>query len=106
MIADKVYVDGTRTVTQKSFGLMPYTVVRNGYGRQLDSHRDVIDGYEVSFIRAPVFEDVGAGVTVKAVHAGKPAWIAQGQYMASAFHPELTMQYPSPMHAAFLALCT
>ena len=40
--------------TQKSFGLLPITVKRNGYGRQLDSHNVNINGYEVSLIRAPV----------------------------------------------------
>lgn len=104
LMAKTVYVDAGKKQMQKSFGLMPYTVVRNGYGRQLDSHTAQIDGYEVSFIRAPVFEDVANDVSVKAVHEGKPAWIAKGPYMASAFHPELTTAYPSPMHASFMRL--
>ena len=39
--------------------ILPITVCRNGYGRQMDSHDTHIDGYEVSFIRAPVIEDAG-----------------------------------------------
>lgn len=87
---------------QKSFALLPMTVARNGYGRQLDSHHATIDNYEVSFIRAPVFTDVGPGVEILATHQGAPAWIRKDKYTASAFHPELTMTYPSPMHAAFV----
>lgn len=102
LMAETVYVDASKQQKQKSFGLLPITIVRNGYGRQLDSHTAAIDGYEVSFIRAPVFEDVANDAQIKAVHAGKPAWVAKGRYMASAFHPELTMEYPSPMHAAFM----
>lgn len=102
LMAGKVYVNASKIEVQKSFALMPYTVVRNGYGRQLESHRADVNGYEVSFIRAPVFEDVGEGVQVLAEHEGKPAWIAKGKYMASAFHPELTLDYPSPMHRAFI----
>lgn len=102
LIADTVYVDGAKTQQQKSFGLLPLTVVRNGYGRQMDSHTAQVDGYDVSFIRAPVFEDVGHDAEILAIHNGKPAWIRKGRHMASAFHPELTMDYPSPMHRMFL----
>ncbi|MBU6236040.1 MAG: pyridoxal 5'-phosphate synthase glutaminase subunit PdxT [Alphaproteobacteria bacterium] len=104
LMADKVYVDAAKTLAQKSFGLLPITIVRNGYGRQLDSHTAEVDGFEVSFIRAPVFEAVANDVNVRAVHGGKPAWVAKGPYMASAFHPELTMNYPSPMHRAFVEM--
>lgn len=89
---------------QKSFGLLPMTVARNGYGRQLDSHHADIDGYEVSFIRAPVFTAIGPEVEILATHQGTPVWVRSGKYWASAFHPELTMTYPSPMHAGFVDL--
>lgn len=104
LIADNVYVDASKKQKQKSFALMPMTIVRNGYGRQLDSHTALVDGYAVSFIRAPVFEDVANDVQIKAMHAGKPAWVSKGRYVASAFHPELTMDYPSPMHLSFMHL--
>lgn len=89
---------------QKSFSLLPLTVERNGYGRQLDSHHALIDGYEVSFIRAPIFTALGAGVEILAEHQGTPVWVRKGKYWASAFHPELTMTYPSPMHSGFVDL--
>jgi pyridoxal 5'-phosphate synthase pdxT subunit len=88
---------------QKSFGILPITVQRNGYGRQLESHHAKIDGYKVSFIRAPVFTEIGKDIDVLAEHEGAPVWVQKGTAMASAFHPELTLDFPSPMHARFIA---
>lgn len=88
---------------QKSFGLLPITVTRNGYGRQLDSHYHDIDGYTVSFIRAPVIEEAG-DCEILAMHEDKAAWVRKGQYMASAFHPEINLEAPSPMHRYFISL--
>ncbi len=88
---------------QKSFGLLPITVERNGYGRQLDSHHADINGYPVSFIRAPIIENT-KGLDVKATHEGKPVWVTNGHHMATTFHPELTLDFPSPMHKAFVDL--
>ncbi len=89
---------------QKSFNLLPMTIKRNGYGRQLDSHHANINGYTVSFIRAPVITEVGQGIDVLASHENTPVWVQMGNKMASTFHPELTMEYPSPMHQKFIAL--
>ncbi|MCB1592097.1 MAG: pyridoxal 5'-phosphate synthase glutaminase subunit PdxT [Alphaproteobacteria bacterium] len=87
---------------QKSFALLPLTVERNGYGRQLESHHGEIDGYPVSFIRAPLFTNVGKNAQILAEHKGTPVWIKKDRYTASAFHPELTLDFPSPMHRAFI----
>lgn len=89
---------------QKSFGLISVTAERNGYGRQLQSHYDVIDDYSVSFIRAPIIHDLDPAITIHATHNEQPAWISHGQYMLTTFHPELTQSYPSPMHAQFVNL--
>lgn len=106
---------------QKSFGLLPITVQRNAYGRQLDSHHGMIDGYPVSFIRAPVITALpplpprvrgrseaarsrGGDLEILATHENTPVWIQQGPYMATTFHPELTQDFPSPMHRAFVDL--
>ncbi len=88
---------------QKSFGLLPMTIERNGYGRQLNSHHAPIDGYNVSFIRAPVITNIADNITVLAEHEGSPVWVECGDKVASTFHPELTMEHPSPMHKAFIA---
>ncbi len=89
---------------QKSFAILPMTVQRNGYGRQLESHFAAVDGYEVSFIRAPIFTEIGAGVEILAEQDGRPVWVRKGNAMASAFHPELTLDFPSPMHKIFIDL--
>ncbi len=76
-------------------GLVDLTVTRNAYGRQVDSFEaDVdVDGIDEPvrgvFIRAPVVEDVGAGVLVLAEHAGKPVVAEQGNLLVASFHPEL-----------------
>lgn len=41
LIAEKVL-----NPSQKSFGLIPMTVERNGYGRQLDSHHTKVGDYD------------------------------------------------------------
>lgn len=98
--------DETAEVTQKSFGLLPIDVLRNGYGTQLESHIVNVEGYDVSFIRAPVISRVDDNMIIHASHQGTPVWV-QGtgtaeKYMASTFHPELTFNFPSPMHQAFV----
>ncbi|MCC6597613.1 MAG: pyridoxal 5'-phosphate synthase glutaminase subunit PdxT [Alphaproteobacteria bacterium] len=87
---------------QKSFGILPITVRRNGYGRQIDSHIADIQNYPVSFIRAPIITKIGPGVETLAAHEGDPVWLAQGKNMVTTFHPELTLEYPSPMHRLFI----
>ncbi len=89
---------------QKSFGLLPITIQRNGYGRQLDSHYAQIEGYEVSFIRAPVITEISNEIEVLVKHDGNPVWVQSGSKIASTFHPELTKSYPSPMHKHFIDL--
>lgn len=88
---------------QRSFSLLPTTVRRNAYGRQLESMTMEIEGYPVSFIRAPVFDSVADDVDILARRDGQPVWIRKGNRMASAFHPELTLSFPSPMHRMFIA---
>ncbi len=88
---------------QKSFGILPVTVQRNAYGRQLDSHHAAIDGYNVSFIRAPVITDAGKA-EILASHENTPVWVRSGRNMATTFHPELTLSFPSPMHTEFVRL--
>lgn len=96
-----------QTVTdpqQKSFGLLPMTVRRNGYGRQLQSHQVRIQDYMVSFIRAPLITDIDDSAEILAKHEDRPVWVQKGQHIASTFHPELTLDFPSPMHRHFVDL--
>lgn len=89
---------------QKSFGVMPHTAIRNGYGRQLESEILPIDGYDVSYIRAPILKDPADNVEILATRDGQPTWIRDGKNMATTFHPELTFDFPSPMHTAFVEI--
>ena len=93
---------------QESLGLLDMTVLRNGYGRQLAS--DVFwgtsalkkDPLEMVFIRGPIIEEVGKGISVLAKHEGKAALVESGNVLAATFHPELTDD--STIHAHFLEL--
>lgn len=89
-------------VIQKSFGALPITIERNGYGRQIDSHIIEIEGYPVSFIRAPIIKDAG-NTDILASHQDAPVWLKKDHIMVSTFHPELTLNFPSPMHRKFIA---
>jgi 5'-phosphate synthase pdxT subunit len=83
---------------QWRLGLMDITVKRNAFGRQVDSFEtDLpvigIEGGPVRavFIRAPYITAVsGEGSRVLATAEGKVVAARQGQFLATAFHPELT----------------
>jgi len=81
---------------QQSLGLADITVIRNGYGRQLASevrHGVTLispEPIEMVFIRAPIIERIGPGVSVLAKSEGQPVLILQDRIMIATFHPELT----------------
>ncbi|HEU5451577.1 MAG TPA: pyridoxal 5'-phosphate synthase glutaminase subunit PdxT [Terriglobales bacterium] len=81
---------------QTGLGALDVTIRRNAYGRQIDSSirtaPSVVGGepLEMVFIRAPRFEQLGAGVEVLAREGNDPVWIRQGKTMAATFHPELS----------------
>jgi 5'-phosphate synthase pdxT subunit len=82
--------------------LLPSTVSRNGFGRQVDSFETTLAvkgiGTDIPavFIRAPYIEKAGAGVNVLAslTHPGcqgeKIVMAEAGNILVTAFHPELT----------------
>jgi pyridoxal 5'-phosphate synthase pdxT subunit len=75
--------------------VMDIRVVRNAYGRQLESFEadlelNGVDGpIRAVFIRAPLVESVGEDVEVLAEHSGHPVVCEQGNLLVAAFHPEL-----------------
>jgi len=91
---------------QLSFGALDVTVRRNGYGRQIDSFEADLpiagegDPFHAIFIRAPVIDSVGPGVSVLAELDDVPVLVAQGAIMGAAFHPELTPD--ARLHRRFL----
>lgn len=84
----------------QGLGLIPMTVVRNAYGRQLDSSivrlTDVEpralgeEPLEAVFIRAPKISSVDPSVEVLARRDGDPVLVRKGNVTAATFHPELT----------------
>jgi len=89
--------------------MMDITVLRNAYGRQVDSFETNLDvpvlgppPLRAVFIRAPVVEEVGAAVDVLASLNGHPVLARQGGLLVSSFHPELAPD--DRIHRYFLAL--
>jgi len=89
------------------------TVLRNAYGRQVDSFEKDIDipalrggPFHGVFIRAPVVESIGPATEVLAsvrddkTGEERPVAVRQRHIMATSFHPELTSD--SRLHAYFL----
>jgi 5'-phosphate synthase pdxT subunit len=77
--------------------LLDVTVVRNAFGRQLDSFEGAVDVPLLGdtpvhgvFIRAPTIERTGDGVEILSrLDDGRIVAVRQGNIMATAFHPEL-----------------
>ena len=81
---------------QRSLGAIDITTRRNGYGRQVESFTAQLEvpvlgppPFRAVCIRAPLLEEVGAGVEVLARLEGRPVLARQGAIMVSTFHPEL-----------------
>lgn len=80
-------------------GLMDMKVERNAFGRQKDSFEalmpiaGVAPDFPAVFIRAPYIMELGQPGEVLAKYEDKIVAARQGQYLASAFHPELTEDY-------------
>ena len=95
MLADSVHdaIDG-----QQTLGGFDVVVRRNAFGSQLDSFETDLDvpvlgdaPVHAVFIRAPVVESVGAGVTVLAtLDDGRIVAVEQGNLLGTSFHPEIT----------------
>ncbi len=95
---------------QTSLGALDITVVRNAYGRQIDSSIKTAETklpggpIEMVYIRAPKITRVGKGVEVLAEWDGDPVLVrsADGQIMAATFHPELSQDGDDRIHLEFL----
>ncbi|MDP6456205.1 MAG: pyridoxal 5'-phosphate synthase glutaminase subunit PdxT [Candidatus Marinimicrobia bacterium] len=94
----------------RPLNLIDIEVVRNAYGRQVDSF---IRSLEIStngsisrmagvFIRAPRIKSVGKDVSVLASIDGEPVFVRQGHHLASSFHPELSDN--TTVHEYFVSL--
>ncbi|MBW3578323.1 MAG: pyridoxal 5'-phosphate synthase glutaminase subunit PdxT [Actinobacteria bacterium] len=104
LLSDELAQDRPQTL----LGGLDVTTRRNAFGRQVDSFEtDLevrgVDGGPVHavFIRAPWIERVGSDVEVLAEVAGHPVMVRQGNLLAAAFHPELTVD--RRVHRLFVA---
>jgi len=82
---------------QHCLGLMDSTILRNAFGRQVDSFEADLDIEAIGpppvravFIRAPYAVRVNCKVDVLARCDDKIVMLRQGNLLACAFHPELT----------------
>jgi 5'-phosphate synthase pdxT subunit len=93
---------------QPSLGFLDATVVRNAYGRQVDSFQARLDApalgepLEAIFIRAPRLRGLGPAVEVLARLGEEPVLVRQGRVLAATFHPELTRS--RRLHRLFVEL--
>jgi 5'-phosphate synthase pdxT subunit len=94
---------------QLRLGVLDIQVLRNGYGRQIESFEADILAPSLGeiplrgvFIRAPIITAAGKGVQVIAEFNGSPVFVRQGNIMSTTFHPELTGDLR--VHKYFLSL--
>ena len=105
LLADRLVED-----RPEPLGLMAMGVLRNGFGRQVDSFETDLEiagiegePFHAVFIRAPVACEPGPSVQVLArLPGGEIVAVQQGHLLATAFHPELTSD--PRMHRYFLDL--
>ena len=106
MLADSVL---DAIVGQQSFGGFDIAVRRNAFGSQLDSFETDLAIPELGdppvhavFIRAPIVESAGPGVTtLAALDDGRMVAVEQGNLLGTAFHPEITGE--TRFHEYFLS---
>jgi 5'-phosphate synthase pdxT subunit len=82
---------------QPRIGCMDLSVLRNAFGRQVDSFETRVSAPALGdaplpavFIRAPQVTRVGPEVETLAETEAGPVLVRQGKMLAASFHPELT----------------
>jgi 5'-phosphate synthase pdxT subunit len=102
--------DDPQGLDRPALNLLPMTVDRNAFGRQIDSFEADIDApqlgptpYHAIFIRAPRIRRVADDVDVVMALDGEPVAVRRDALMATTFHPELTDDLR--LHRFFLEHC-
>ena len=100
LLAEKIVDEGSRDETRPEqwFGVLPVTVRRNAFGRQLGSFTTVgtWDGKpdtKMTFIRAPSITGVGPEVQVLSTYDGHPTSVRWRNITAFTWHPELDIPF-------------
>ena len=81
---------------QESLGVIDIKVMRNAYGRQVDSFDEMVEikgfdkPFKAVFIRAPRVDDWGPEVEVLSMLDNHPIMLRQKNVLVTSFHPELT----------------
>ncbi|WP_119328909.1 pyridoxal 5'-phosphate synthase glutaminase subunit PdxT [Cysteiniphilum halobium] len=92
-------------------GVLDIDVIRNGYGRQLESgifpltvtFDTMNEEIEAFFIRAPIINAIhDQEIRIMSYHLNKPVLIRKNKILAATFHPELCQS--SPIHKYFIDL--
>jgi 5'-phosphate synthase pdxT subunit len=95
---------------QPLLGIMDIIVLRNAFGRQVDSFETDLDlpelgaggPYHAIFIRAPIIESVqGSAKIIASLADGRIIAARQEKMLATSFHPELTRD--ARFHQYFLS---
>ena len=100
LLAEKIEDPGARDGTrpEKWFGVLPVTVRRNAYGRQLGSFKTVGDfdgkpNVPMTFIRAPAITAVSPEVKALSMFDGVPTSVRWRSITAFTWHPELNTNH-------------
>lgn len=99
-----------RRTGQPLLGLMDMQVIRNAFGRQRESFEVDLEipafgenTFRAVFIRAPAVKRVWSEAKILAKYQDKIVATRQGNLVAMAFHPELTLD--TRAHEYFLKMC-
>jgi pyridoxal 5'-phosphate synthase pdxT subunit len=109
--AGAIFLSRDARRSQPLLGIMDITVMRNAFGRQVDSFEADLqveglstpEPYHAVFIRAPIIESIsGEARAISTLPDGRIVAARQGKLLATSFHPELTRD--ARFHEFFLSL--
>jgi 5'-phosphate synthase pdxT subunit len=109
--AGAIFLSKDARRSQPLLGIMDITVMRNAFGRQVDSFEADLTipelgndiPYHAIFIRAPIIESVqGNARVISTLPDGRIVAARQEKLLATSFHPELTRD--TRLHQYFLSL--
>ncbi|HOO33381.1 MAG TPA: pyridoxal 5'-phosphate synthase glutaminase subunit PdxT [Thermotogota bacterium] len=91
---------------QPTLRILDATVMRNAFGRQIDSFEEPFsikgfdEDFNAVFIRAPIITKMSAEMEILAWHKDQIVMVRQDNILACSFHPELTGDFR--IHKLFL----